>query len=76
MPRYQFVTGISLSLLEEEINRMVAEEPGLALNQVLQVPGAGFVGVVERDISAPLAQPEPAEPAKPKPTKPRFARRR
>jgi hypothetical protein len=47
MRKYQFVVGVSLAALEEEVNRLVSEEPGLRLIQVLQVMGSGLVAVVE-----------------------------
>jgi hypothetical protein len=48
MRRYQFVPGVSLGALEEEVNRLVNEEPSLKLIQVLQVMGSGLVAVMER----------------------------
>lgn len=88
MTQYQFVTGISLAALQDEVNRIASEEPGLTLNQVLHVPGAGFVAVIERDMSAAmepaelvestkLAEPtKKIEPAKSKKTPPRWGRKR
>ena len=47
MPRYQFVVGVSTAALEEELNRLVIDEPCLKLIQVVYAMGTGFVAVVE-----------------------------
>jgi hypothetical protein len=48
MPKYRFHVTVSLSALEEELNRVVSDEPYLKLNQVFYAQGLGFVAVVER----------------------------
>lgn len=45
--KYQFVVGVNLATLETDVNRLVAERPGMKLNQVLYVQGTGFIGVME-----------------------------
>jgi len=47
MRRYQFVVGMTLAALEEEVNRIVNNEPSTKLIQVFYAQGTGFVGVVE-----------------------------
>jgi hypothetical protein len=51
MGRYQFVVGVSLAALEEEVNRLVQDDPGLKLIQVLYAVGSGFTAIIERDAS-------------------------
>jgi hypothetical protein len=67
MRQYQFVTGISLVLLETEINRMAAEEPLMRLKQILHVQGSGFVAVLERKLDDDAVPAEPVRPSRPKP---------
>jgi hypothetical protein len=81
MRQYQFVTGISLALLQDEVNRLAADHPDLTLNQVLHVPAHGFVAVLARDVD--ILRRAAAEETRTKPeatrTKkppPRAARRR
>jgi hypothetical protein len=65
-------------MLEAEVNRIASEEPLMKLKQVLMIPGAGFVAVVERDDYETAAPAEPVEPARPKPApvKPREEERK
>ena len=56
MQRYQFLVGVSVPALEEEVNRIVNDERSAKLNQVFYAPGTGFVGVVERLESAGVIQ--------------------
>ena len=77
MPRYQFLVGVSLTALEEELNRMVSGEPSLKLHQVLYIQGTGFVAVVEHSESAKKGlrteqREQPEEPNK----NPRGAKRK
>ena len=53
MRQYQFVTRISLALLQDEVNRLAADDPDLMLNQVLLVPAHGFVAVLAREVDRP-----------------------
>jgi len=67
MRQYQFVIGISLALLQDEVNRLAAESPELTLNQILHVPGQGFVGIIERHVeAAPHTPLGPGKPGSPK----------
>ena len=59
MQKYQFVVGVSLSALEEELNRLVNYEPSLKLIQVIFAVGTGFVAIVERSESDELPMHEP-----------------
>lgn len=43
-PRFQFVVGVSLPVLEKELNEVDAE---LELRQIFYAQGAGFVAVLE-----------------------------
>lgn len=61
MPRYEFIIGVSLSMLEQELNRRVASDPCLALNQVMYAPGTGFVAVVERSEGTKIGETQPAK---------------
>jgi len=69
MRKYQFVVGVSLPVLEDEVDRLVQDEPGLKLIQVLYAAGSGFVAVVEHPGPAGEPHPEPkgvAAPISPK----------
>ena len=59
MRKYLFVVGVSLPQLEEEVNRLVNDEPSLKLIQVIYAAGTGFVGIVEHSESAGAPQQEP-----------------
>jgi hypothetical protein len=76
MRRYQFVVGVSLSALEETLNRLVSQEPGLKLNQVFYAHGTGFVAAVERSESPPASKPTEGlkQPEAPK-SKPRSQKK-
>ncbi|MBV8048782.1 MAG: hypothetical protein JO171_16655 [Paludibacterium sp.] len=50
--RYRFVTGITLTALETQVNLLARHEP-LALKQVLFATGTGFVAVMEREDAKP-----------------------
>lgn len=45
--KYQFVIGVNLPALEDDLNRLAVDEAGFKLNQVFYVQGTGFIGVVE-----------------------------
>ncbi len=62
--RYRFIVAVSLSALEEEVNRVAEAEPCLKLNQVLYVMGSGYVAVMERSEYSGEAAPEPGGPLK------------
>jgi hypothetical protein len=61
MHRYQFVIGVSLSALEAELNRIVKEEPFLALRGFTFAHGIGFIAVVERSEGNWLGHAEQAQ---------------
>ncbi len=66
MPRYRFVVAASLAALEQELNRLVGEEPDLEFIQLLHAPGTGFIAVV-KGIAGIAAGPAPAAgPAEPR----------
>jgi hypothetical protein len=48
MRRYQFVVGVSLAALDEELDRTAGDDPSIALAQVFYAAGTGFVAVLER----------------------------
>jgi hypothetical protein len=80
MRQYQFVTGISLALLQDEVNRLAADHPDLTLNQVLLVPAHGFVAVLQREVELPRRSAVEETRTKPDETRtkkppPRAARR-
>jgi hypothetical protein len=47
MSRYRFIVGATLAALEQELNRVVDNDPEIELRQVLLAPGTGFVAVIE-----------------------------
>jgi hypothetical protein len=59
MRKYQFVVGVSLAALEEEVNRLVNDEPALRLIQVLYAVGSGFVAIMERSAASGEPRQEP-----------------
>jgi len=75
MAKYQFIVGVSLAALEEQVNRIVSEEPKIKLNQVFYAQGTGFVAVVEcpkteeHSRTETIEQDEESHIAKPKPQK-------
>jgi hypothetical protein len=65
MRKYQFIVGVSLSALEEEVNRVVNDEQSAKLNQVFYAQGTGFVGVIERpECNEVLQIEQKVQPAK------------
>ncbi|GEM_PF-7026923 len=64
MLRYQFIVGVSLPALEENLNRIAVSEPSLKLIQIMYVHGTGFVAVVERSDNAELNLNEEADQVK------------
>ncbi len=64
MQRYQFIVGVSLPALEEEVNRIVNDELFAKLNQVFYAPGTGFVGIVERP-AREVVQAKRVKPSRP-----------
>jgi hypothetical protein len=58
MLRYQFIVGVTLSALEEELNQVVNNEHSAKLNQVFYAQGIGFVAVVEHLESTEVLQVE------------------
>lgn len=63
--RYRFIAAATLYALEEELDRLVGDEPGLKLIQVLYAAGTGFVGVIESHEVTGSPAHEAAQPAKP-----------
>lgn len=63
--KYRFIAAATLYALEEELDRLVREEPGLKLIQVLYAAGTGFVGVIERHDCAGSPAHDAAHPVKP-----------
>lgn len=61
MPRYQFITGVSLVALEEELNRVTSNEPSLELKQVFYAQGTGFVALIEHSESVVVEPTKPPE---------------
>ena len=61
MPRYQFIVGVSLSALEEQVNQLVNDEGSAKLTQVLYAQGTGFVGVVEHAENTDVVQTKRGE---------------
>jgi hypothetical protein len=51
--RYQFLIAPTLLALEDEVNRLVSDDPYLQVIQILSAVGTGFVAVVERPPSSP-----------------------
>lgn len=47
MRRYQFVVGMTISALEDELNRIMNDDPSTKLIQVLYAQGTGFIGIIE-----------------------------
>ena len=60
MLKYQFVVGVSLAALEQEVKRLVNDEPALKLIQVLYAVGSGFVAIMERSAASGEPRQEPA----------------
>jgi hypothetical protein len=61
MTKYQFIVGVSLAALEEQVNRIVRDEPEIKLNQVFYAQGTGFVAVLECPKTEEHLRTEPIE---------------
>ncbi|MBS0423445.1 MAG: hypothetical protein JSR71_03235 [Proteobacteria bacterium] len=48
MSRYQFIVGVSLAALEQELNQKMNDQPCLRLSQIFYAQGTGFVAVTEK----------------------------
>ena len=63
MRRYQFVVGVSLAALEEDLERTAGDDVSIALVQVFYAVGTGFVAVLERRGRASRPEREDSEDA-------------
>lgn len=63
--RYRFIVGVTLAALEDDVNRVVHDDPRLCLFQVFYATGTGFVGVLEcpGDLHVPTVKARTPEPA-------------